>query len=71
MIRILQKNVWMRKVRDEYIKGGGYITADGGVPINEVRLIPKASSTGSEGTIYYNSDDDHIYVAIHETKQEY
>lgn len=29
----------------------------------ELRLTPKASSTGPEGTMYYDSDDDHVYVA--------
>ena len=29
----------------------------------EVHLIPKESSTGVEGTIFYDSDDDHVYVA--------
>lgn len=29
----------------------------------EVRLTPKPSSTGPKGTIFYNSNDDHIYVA--------
>lgn len=31
--------------------------------ISEIRLTPKASSSGPEGTIYYDSDDDSIYVA--------
>ena len=29
---------------------------------SEVRLTPKASSSGPEGTIFYDSDDDHVYV---------
>lgn len=52
--------------------GGGRGVQDSGVLIDdndcvdgvsELRLIPKASSTGAEGTIYYDSDDDHLYVA--------
>jgi len=35
---------------------------DGGL-LDELRLTPKASSTGPEGTIFYDMDDDHIYVA--------
>lgn len=31
--------------------------------VEEVRLIPKTSSTGLEGTIFYNSKDDSVYVA--------
>lgn len=31
--------------------------------IGEIQLTPKASSTGAEGTIFYDSDDDHVYVA--------
>lgn len=27
-----------------------------------IRLTPRASSTGAEGTIFYNSADDHVYV---------
>ena len=30
---------------------------------SEITLTPKASSSGAEGTIYYDSDDDHVYVA--------
>ena len=29
----------------------------------EVHLTPKASSTGAEGTMFYDSDDDHVWVA--------
>jgi len=28
----------------------------------ELRLTPKASSSGPEGTMFYDSDDDHVYV---------
>lgn len=28
----------------------------------EIHLTPKASSTGAEGTIFYCSDDDRVYV---------
>ena len=31
--------------------------------VTEITLTPKASSTGAEGTIFYDSDDDHVYVA--------
>jgi hypothetical protein len=31
--------------------------------VGEIHLTPKASSTGAEGTIYYDSDDDSVYVA--------
>ena len=34
-----------------------------GLEGTEIRLVPKASSTGAEGTIFYDSDDDHIWVA--------
>ena len=34
-----------------------------GLAGSEIRLTPKASSTGAEGTIFYDSDDDHIWVA--------
>lgn len=33
------------------------------VQFSEVKLTPKASSTGAEGTIFYDSDDDHVWVA--------
>jgi hypothetical protein len=41
----------------------GIALIDGSRPFNEVRLTPKASSTGAEGTIFYSSDDDSVYVA--------
>ncbi len=31
--------------------------------ISEIRFTPKSSSSGPEGTIYYDSDDNCIYVA--------
>jgi hypothetical protein len=31
--------------------------------VPELRLTPKTSSTGAEGTMFYDSDDDHVYVA--------
>jgi hypothetical protein len=31
--------------------------------IGELNLVPKASSIGAEGTIFYDSDDNHVYVA--------
>lgn len=34
-----------------------------GLEGSEIRLTPKASSSGAEGTIFYDSDDDHIWVA--------
>jgi hypothetical protein len=30
---------------------------------SEIRLVPKTSSAGAEGTIYYDSDDNYLYVA--------
>lgn len=30
---------------------------------SEIKFTPKASSTGAEGTVFYDSDDDHLYVA--------
>ncbi len=40
--------------------GGGIISTpnDG-----ELHLTPKASSTGVEGTVFYDSYDDHLWVA--------
>jgi hypothetical protein len=31
--------------------------------VGEITLVPKELSSGAEGTIFYDSDDDHIYVA--------
>lgn len=33
------------------------------VGVSEILLTPKASSSGAEGTLFYDSDDDHVYVA--------
>ena len=35
-----------------------------GVEFSEVKLTPKASSTGAEGTMFYDSDDNHVYVGV-------
>jgi len=45
---------------DDHIQ---YLLANGSRAANEIRLTPKISSTGPEGTIFYDSDDDHIWVA--------
>lgn len=34
-----------------------------GLTEGELRLTPKSSSSGPEGTMFYDSDDDHVYVA--------
>jgi len=39
-----------------------YLLADGTREASEIRLTPKASSSGPEGTIFYDSDDDYVYV---------
>jgi len=31
---------------------------------SEIRLTPKASSSGPEGTIFYNSGDNSVYVGV-------
>lgn len=36
---------------------------DAGGSVSELNLTPKPSSTGAEGTVFYDSDDDHLYVA--------
>lgn len=33
---------------------------------SEILLTPKASSTGAEGTIFFDSDDKCVYVAVDE-----
>ena len=35
----------------------------GSLSSGEIKLTPKASSTGAEGTIFYNSSDNGVYVA--------
>jgi len=37
-------------------------TVEGIATSGEVRLTPKSSSSGPEGTMFYDSDDDHVYV---------
>lgn len=39
------------------------VSADSLKAVDELRFIPKTSSDGAEGTMFYDSDDDHIYVA--------
>ncbi len=40
-----------------------YLLANGSRPAVEITLTPKASSTGPEGTVFYCSDDNSVYVA--------
>jgi len=42
---------------------GGDLDVTGTIESDEIRLVPKSSSTGAEGTMFYDSDDDHVYVA--------
>jgi len=35
-----------------------------GIERSEILLTPKASSTGAQGTLFYNSGDDHVYVCV-------
>jgi hypothetical protein len=37
-------------------------TLEGQLSDGELHLTPKTASTGAEGTIFYNSDDDAVYV---------
>jgi len=39
-----------------------YLLADGTREAGEIRLTPKASSEGPEGTIFYDSSDGHVWV---------
>ena len=32
--------------------------------LTEINLTPKAASTGAEGTIFYCSDDNYVYVGV-------
>ncbi len=34
------------------------------LPVPELRLIPKASSSGPEGTMFYDSVDKCVYVGV-------
>lgn len=34
------------------------------IHVGEITLTPKVSSSGPEGTMFYNSADDHVYVAV-------
>jgi hypothetical protein len=56
--------------------GSGDFKADGSVPmtndldfnnnaakdVDEINLVPKTSSSGARGTVYFDSDDDHLWV---------
>jgi len=39
-----------------------YLLATGTRAASEIRLTPKSSSSGPEGTMFYDSDDNHVYV---------
>ena len=54
------KHKWMQELGDD--DHTQYLLADGTRAANEIRLTPKVSSSGPEGTIFYDSDDDHVYV---------
>lgn len=47
-------------IEDEY---GGVMPEIANPNDGEVHLTPKSSSSGAEGTMFYNDADDHVYVA--------
>jgi hypothetical protein len=53
-------------VTDDAVNGRVLVTVSpngGGHTFDEIHLTPKASSTGVEGTMFYCSDDNSVYVA--------
>jgi len=47
---------------DQHVLDAEVVSAVEANALSEIRLTPKASSSGAEGTIFYDSDDDHVYV---------
>lgn len=48
---------------DDAIKAAEIDAAATDIELSQVILTPKATATGTtEGTIFYDSDDDHLYV---------
>jgi hypothetical protein len=47
------------------VAGAGDMTKAVYDPTDEgaIRLTPRTTSTGAEGTMFYDSDDNHVYVA--------
>lgn len=41
----------------------GYLKTVAGNEFDEIRLIPKISSNGLKGTVFFCSEDDHLWVA--------
>ena len=48
---------------DGDLEVGGDLDVTDAIEASEITLTPKASSSGAEGTLFYDSDDDHVYVA--------
>lgn len=44
--------------------GAGLVHFGDILDVPELLLVPKASSTGAEGTMFYDEDDDHVYVRV-------
>ena len=69
-LRVMYRDIFGVDHEIEIAPGGGDMfkavydpIGDGSLQGKELRLIPKASSVGAEGTVFYDSDDDHVWVA--------
>ena len=63
----LRTNLTTHDVATTGVHGAGAgtvacLTAAGALTVSELTLTPKVSSTGTEGTIFYCSDDNSVYV---------
>jgi hypothetical protein len=57
-----KSNTYDLEKRSRYTPAGSILSLHLGA-LSEIKFIPKTSSSGAEGTVYYDSDDDHLYVA--------
>jgi hypothetical protein len=59
-VEVIQQNISIIDIEDDHPH---YLLMDGSRQADEIRLKPKESSNGPEGTIFYASADDHVWVA--------
>lgn len=60
-VEVIQQNISIIDIEDDH---SYYLLMDGSRQADEIRLKPKESSSGPDGTVFYCNVDKSIYVGV-------